>query len=90
MAFKGERSPRDWYHEAERWYAEEHQGCPHCRGRHCVFHSIWGRRREYYCSACDFSACHDVTTGLFMASLGDGRQLAETLLQSPHEDAQAG
>jgi hypothetical protein len=85
-----ERSPNDWYREAVRWYVEEHQGCPCCRRRHCVFRSTWGRRVEYYCSACDFSACHDGQTGRSFASRGDGRQLAESLLHFVREEGRAG
>jgi hypothetical protein len=73
------RGPSEWFHEAVRWYEEGHQGCPRCRRRHCVFRSFWGPRVEYYCSACDFSACHDRETGRYFAAPGDGRQLAEAL-----------
>ena len=63
MAPDGERATWEWYEAAEFWHTEEHQGCPCCRGRHCVFRSEWGDRVEYYCTACDFSASRDRQTG---------------------------
>ena len=58
-----ERSASEWFAEAKRWHVEEHQGCPRCRERHCVFRSQWGARVEYQCTECDFSAAHDFQTG---------------------------
>lgn len=52
-----------WFALAERCYAEQHQACPSCRQRHCVFRSRWGARTEYHCTACDFSAARDDATG---------------------------
>jgi hypothetical protein len=74
-----DRSPEEWFQQAVRSYEEEHQACAHCRNRHCVFRSCWGKRIEYYCSACDFSASHDGATARYYATLGDGRQLAASL-----------
>jgi hypothetical protein len=75
----GDRTPAEWFHAAVRSYDEEHQGCAHCRNRHCVFRSRWGDRIEYYCSACDFSTSHDRAADRFYAAMGDGRQLAASL-----------
>jgi hypothetical protein len=86
MGFNKERTPVEWFVEAARWYVEGHQGCASCGGQHCVFQSSWGHRIEYYCSACDFSTCHDRQTGRYFASPGDGRQLAETLLNHDPEE----
>jgi hypothetical protein len=61
---------RDWFAEAVRCYAEEHQGCPSCRGRHCVFRAQWGSRTEYHCNECDFSAAHDEDAGQYVATAG--------------------
>jgi hypothetical protein len=85
MGFTTERTPVEWFYEAARWYLEGHQGCPSCRGQHCVFRSSWGRRLEYYCSACDFSACHDGESGRYFACRGDGRALADSLLAGHDE-----
>jgi hypothetical protein len=87
MECHAQRSPGEWFHEAVRYYSEEHQGCAHCGNRHCVFRSRWGERVEYYCSACDFSACHDARTGRYFAATGDGRQLAESLLDEARDEA---
>jgi hypothetical protein len=65
-------TPREWFAEAALWYREQHQGCPHCRGQHCVFRSERFNRVEYYCSACDFSVCHDRNTGHYFAAPGTG------------------
>jgi hypothetical protein len=88
MELKAERTPREWYDDAVRCYIEGHQACPRCRRRHCVFQARWGRRTEYYCSACDFSTCHDGGTGRYFEAAGDGRQLAESLLRGDASEAQ--
>jgi hypothetical protein len=91
MGSNAERTPLEWYEEAVRAYAEEHQGCPRCGAQHCVFGSQWGQRFEYYCSACDFSTCYDGQTGQYFAVIGDGRQLADTLfLPDPLEERAVG
>ena len=54
MAPEGQLTPAEWYEAAEFWHTEHHQGCPCCRGCHCVFRSEWGDRVEYHCTACDF------------------------------------
>jgi hypothetical protein len=59
----GARSAREWYQESERWYVAGHQGCPWCHGQHCVIRSDWSGLVEFFCSVCDFSACHDRTRG---------------------------
>ena len=66
-----ERLAQKWFGAAIRWYAEEHQGCPRCQDRHCVFRAVWGSRVEYYCTACDFSAAHDEATGSYAATAGN-------------------
>jgi hypothetical protein len=63
-------APRDWFAEARRCYLEEHQGCPCCRGRHCVFRARWGNRTEYHCTECDFSAAGDDLAGFYVATTG--------------------
>lgn len=70
MASAEKRLAVSWYALAERCYAEEHQGCPSCRQRHCVFRSRWGARTEYHCTACDFSASRDDSTGESVCVLG--------------------
>jgi hypothetical protein len=67
----GDGLARQWFIKAIRWYVEEHQGCPRCRGRHCVFRATWGSRIEYHCTECDFSAAHDETAGTYAANLGE-------------------
>jgi hypothetical protein len=64
------QTARDWFAEARRCYLEEHQGCPCCHGRHCVFRARWGSRVEYHCNECDFSAAHDDQTGECAATSG--------------------
>lgn len=82
----GERTSREWYHEAERCHVEEHQGCPCCLGRHCVFRSEWGNRVEYHCNACDFSASHDRRAGRHFAAAETGRERPGRILDAlaPH------
>ena len=75
-----ERTPQDWYVEAERCHVEEHQGCPCCGARHCVFCSQWGDRVEYHCTACDFSASRDPRTGRHFTTAETGRERPRTVL----------
>jgi len=63
-------SASDWFQAAVRWYHEEHQACPRCKDRHCVFRSRWGARLEYHCTICDFSAARDEATGEAAVILG--------------------
>ncbi len=90
MGPEAERTPFEWYQEAVRAYAENHQACASCSAQQCVFQSRWGQRIEYYCCACDFSTGYDGQTGRYFAVIGDGRQLAETLLDGDGEERVAG
>jgi hypothetical protein len=65
-----QRPAAEWFAAAERCYAQEHQACPACRQRHCVFRSQWGTRTEYHCTACDFSASSDESTGQAVCAPG--------------------
>ena len=76
MGSRAERSPAEWYAEAARWYIEGHQGCPYCGGRHCVLRSDRGRRIEYICSVCEFSACRDRESGQHYAAEGEKKVAA--------------
>jgi hypothetical protein len=80
-------APSKWFERAAAWYVESHQGCVCCGGQHCVFHTEWCQRIEYYCSVCDFSACHDLRTGHYYASPGDGRGLLGAVLGPEYCDA---
>jgi hypothetical protein len=73
MQLNGERTPAQWFADAEHWYRAEHQGCPCCAARHCVYRSEWAGRIEYYCTVCDFSACFDGPTGRWFAVAGAER-----------------
>ncbi len=72
-----------WFREAMRWYVEEHQGCPRCHGRHCVFRARWGNRVEYHCTGCDFSAAHDEATGVYAATNGEALPPSAHLSSKP-------
>ncbi len=58
------------YRAAQQWYEREHQGCSHCRQRHCVFHTVWGTRVEYACYLCDYCVSYDEETGCYYAVQG--------------------
>jgi hypothetical protein len=70
MLVSEESTPAQWYERAVRCHVEEHQGCPWCGGRHCVFRSPRGERVEYTCTECDFFACHNHQTNCFYAAQG--------------------
>jgi hypothetical protein len=75
------RTPSEWFRSAKEWYVEGHQGCVCCGGQHCVFRTEWYQRVEYYCSVCDFSACHDLRKGQYYAAVGDGHGLLGLVLE---------
>ncbi|HVS38067.1 MAG TPA: hypothetical protein VMS17_21075 [Gemmataceae bacterium] len=79
----GDWTPKQWFEAAEHCQLYEHQGCPCCHGRHCVFRSDWGGRVEYYCTACDFSASHDRQTGRFFTTAASGREQPTAVLHPP-------
>jgi hypothetical protein len=83
MKPEGEPTTEEWYEAAEFWHIQHHQGCPCCRGRHCVFRSEWGDRVEYYCTACDFSASRDGRTGRCFITADTGRERPSTILDDP-------
>jgi len=74
-----------WFGQAVRAYLEAHQGCARCAAQHCVIRSEWGRRVEFYCTTCDFSACHDGQSGRYFADLGEPSHRAGALLNEPGE-----
>jgi hypothetical protein len=80
-------SAAEWFRAAMESYVAEHQGCPRCRGRHCVFRSLWGQRLEYFCSACDFSVCLDAQTGRCQFTLGEAGQPAGCVLDEVEPEA---
>jgi hypothetical protein len=65
MSNLAERTTEEWFHEAERTYMENHQGCPWCEGSHRVFCQRRGSTVIFYCQGCDFQASHDPTTDSF-------------------------
>src|SRR5437868_503261 len=65
MARQPERTPREWFEEAERAYIERHQACPSCSGQHQVYRGQRGHRLQYYCPACDFFTFHDESSGQY-------------------------
>jgi hypothetical protein len=80
MSPDGELTVWEWYEAAEFSYAKEHQGCPCCPGRHCVFRSEWGDRVEYYCTACDFSASRDRRSGRCFTTTETDRERPSAVL----------
>jgi hypothetical protein len=70
MSRTSERTPREWFDEAARAYADGHQACAWCGGTHQVYRRKRSSRTEYYCPGCDFFAFHDPTTGQFFAVTG--------------------
>ena len=76
------RTADEWFADVLRWYTQEHQGCPCCRGRHCVFRATWGTRVEFHCTACDFSAARDSATNRCTASIGEAPPALSSLFDS--------
>jgi hypothetical protein len=66
-----QRSPRDWFAEAERCYIEHHQGCAWCDESYCVYHSARAQHREYCCNSCDFRAGFDAANNRFFSYPGE-------------------
>ncbi len=82
MKSSDERTAEEWFRAAMDCYVIEHQGCPCCRTQHCVFRSFWGKRLEYYCSACEFSVCFDAGTGQCQFIHGDKEPSAGCVLDA--------
>jgi hypothetical protein len=70
----------DWFRAAMECHVVEHQGCPCCHEQHCVFRSSWGKRLEFYCSSCEFSACLDDRTGYYHATPGQKDAISASVL----------
>jgi hypothetical protein len=75
-----------WFAAAIRAYLEGHQGCARCEAQHCVIRWEWQQRVEFYCTACDFSTCHDGASGRFFVALGEPSHRAGILLGVPEGD----
>jgi len=82
MKQTNERTAAEWFRVAMDCYVVNHQGCPFCRGQHCVFRSLWGKRIEYYCSACEFSTCLDGATGECQFAVGDKEHATVSVLDA--------
>jgi hypothetical protein len=73
-------TPCDWFHEATRCYIEKHQGCPWCGGANRVYRSARRHIIEYHCGACDFFACHELSSGRFFMAPGRDSTAANTVI----------
>ncbi len=80
MKHSCEWTAADWFRAAMDCYVVDHQGCPCCREQHCVFRTLWSRRVEYYCSACEFSVCLDGVTGECHHVAGDKERAQTSVL----------
>jgi hypothetical protein len=74
MMSQPERAPSEWFQEAERWFAEAHQGCAWCQGHNRVYRSRRGGVCEYHCGTCDFYASYDETTRRHFMAPGHRRR----------------
>jgi hypothetical protein len=54
-----ERTPAQWFDDAERCYVEGHQACAWCGGAHQVHRVESPRGVEFHCNRCDFHAGYD-------------------------------
>jgi hypothetical protein len=54
-----ERTPAEWFEEAERCYVEGHQACAWCGGPHQVHRVETAVGVEFHCNQCDFHAGFD-------------------------------
>ncbi|HEV3115697.1 MAG TPA: hypothetical protein VGY58_01510 [Gemmataceae bacterium] len=69
----------NWFREAIRSYAENHQGCPWCLGANRVYKSERNGVTEYRCGSCDFLACYDKQAGRYYMGPGKDRQAPVTM-----------
>jgi hypothetical protein len=68
-----ERTPREWFEEAERCYLELHQGCAWCGGSHRVYRRQRDAATEYHCNVCDFHVSHDEESHEYQVIPGEDR-----------------
>lgn len=69
-----ERSLQEWFEEAARCYAEQHQACCWCGRVHGVYRSERGGRLEYECGECEFWVCQATETGQYFMAPGNSRR----------------
>jgi hypothetical protein len=74
MMAQPERTPSDWFQDAERWFHEAHQACAWCQGFNRVYKTRRGSVCEYHCGTCDFYASHDEATGRHYMGPGHRRR----------------
>jgi hypothetical protein len=70
MTPPAQRSAREWFEAAARYYVEGHQACAWCGGQYRVFKAVRGHRLEYYCKDCDFYVSHDPKTDSYALEPG--------------------
>ena len=77
-------TPCEWFLNAERAYAEDHQGCAWCGGAHRVRLSRNGPKSIYSCQRCDFQASYDSHLDRFHIVPGEDQlTVSETMLDQP-------
>ncbi len=78
-----ERTPQEWFDEAARCYAEEHQGCCWCGGANRVYRTERSGRLEFECGECEFYVCREQDTGRYSMSPGiSGRRPASPTMHA--------
>jgi len=84
-----ERTAADWFTEAQRSYAEKHQGCPWCNGQHRVHRVVQGAKIKFVCQRCDFQVYFDAQTKRYQFIRGEPlSEVSETMLGYPiYQDA---
>lgn len=70
------RSSEGWFHEAERSYVENHQGCPWCGESYVLSFCTHGCNVTYFCQHCDFQSSYDPIEGSFDVVPGENRKAA--------------
>jgi hypothetical protein len=74
-----ERTAKQWFAEAEAWYAERHQACPWCRRANCLYRKKGDSILEYECGRCDFFTCRSVYAGNYFVDAGRKCQGVRTM-----------
>jgi hypothetical protein len=79
-----EKTPFEWFEEAERAYWEQHQGCAWCGGSYRVHANLRGTRQTFHCQRCDFQVSYDQPSDRWQLVPGEKVPVGmDTMLEQP-------
>ena len=68
-----ERTTKEWFAEAARYYLEGHQACAWCHQAHQVYRIETANGLQFHCNHCDFHVSYDRQQDRYTVVRGDRR-----------------